>query len=233
MAPGQDVRRRGDDLAVADESGHAAQATEVKSLPNLERGKDLSRIFAFTDGVFAIAITLLVLQIDIPADITSTDGFLKALSDLSSSFVAYGISFAVIGLYWIASHRSMRMVAEYDRHLLWLTIVYLAFIVLMPFSSELLGRYGDTTPLAVVFYILNLVAINLVLALMYRHIRTAGLARPGFDRMLGLGIKSVLFSAALFAATIPFAWLIGGWTPLLWLLLRFDPYRRERRRAGR
>lgn len=212
--------------------GQAGSGPGDKTLPALERGKDLSRIFAFTDGVFAIAITLLVLQIDVPEGLTSTSSFLDTLSDLSSSFVAYAVTFAVVGLYWIAGHRSMRMVAEYDRRLLWLTIVYLAFIVLMPFSSELLGTYGDTIPITVVFYILNLVAINLALAAMYRHILAAGLARPGYEWMVSLGIKSVLFSAALFAATIPFAWLIGPWTPLLWFLLRFDPYRRERRRAG-
>lgn len=205
---------------------------DEKTLPDLERGKDLSRIFAFTDGVFAIAITLLVLQIEVPAGLTSTSDFFETLSDLAPSFIAYGVTFAVVGLYWIAGHRSMRMVAEYDRHLLWLTIVYLAFIVLMPFSSELLGTYSSEIPTTIVFYILNLVAINLALALMYRHILTAGLARRDYEWVVELGIKSVLFSAAMFAATIPFAWLLGPWTPALWFLLRFDPYRRERRLAG-
>lgn len=204
-----------------------------KVLPGLERGKDLSRIFAFTDGVFAIAITLLVLQIEVPQGLTSNTGFLDFLSDKSANFIAYGISFAVIGRYWIASHRSMRMVGEYDQRLLVLTLLYLAFIVMMPFSSQLLGEYADTIPLAVVFYIVNLVAINVTLGFMFRHILDADLVHHGYERQIELGIRSILFTAVFFAATIPFAWVLGGWTPALWLLLAFNPYQESRKHRTR
>ncbi len=203
----------------------AGLSPEDRELPGLERGKDLSRIFAFSDGVFAIAITLLVLQIEVPKGLTSGSGFLDYLSDESSSFVAYAISFAVIGRYWIVSHRSMRMVREYDQRLLWLTLLYLAFIVMMPFSSQLLGEYADSIPLAVAFYVLNLVAINLTLAFTFGHIETARLCFPGFEAQVRSGYRATLLMAVFFAATIPFAWLIGAWTPALWLLLALDPFR--------
>lgn len=201
-----------------------------KTLPTLERGKDLSRIFAFTDGVFAIAITLLVLQIEVPQNLTSGSGFLDSLNEEAPDFIAFGISFAVIGFYWIGSHRAMRMVREYDRGLMLLTLLYLAFIVLLPFSSQLLGEYGSSIPLTVAFYTLNLVLITISSALMFRHIGSAKLARPDYEWEISLGEKSLWYTAGFIALTIPFAWVIGSFTPALWLLLRFDPYQRRRDR---
>lgn len=208
-----------------DSANQAGPAPERKLLPDLERGSDLSRILAFTDGVFAIAITLLVLQIEVPQGLTSDSGFLDSLSEMSPSFIAYGISFAVIGLYWTISHRSMRTLREYDGRLLWFTLLFLAFVVMMPFSSDLMGQYGDSIPLTVVFYIVNLAAINVSLALMFRHVLRAGLADPGYEWQLALGVKSNWLTAGFFLITAPFAWLIGAWTPILWLLLRFNPFR--------
>ena len=201
-----------------------------RTLPTLERGRDLSRIFAFTDGVFAIAITLLVLQIEVPPDLTSGAGFREALDEQSADFLAFAISFAVIGFYWIGSHRAMRMVREYDRGLMLLTLLYLGFIVLVPYSSQLMGEYGSAIPLTIAFYAANLVAVSIALGLMFRHILSAGLARPEHEWEVALGTRSLWFTAGFIALTIPFAWVIGPWTPALWLLLRFDPYQRRRDR---
>ncbi len=210
--------------------GDSEGGPERKSLPSLERGKDLSRIFAFTDGVFAIAITLLVLQIEVPQSLTSGSGFLEELSDEAPDFFAFALSFAVIGFYWIGSHRAMRMVREYDRGLMLLTLLYLAFIVLLPYSSQLLGEYGSDIPLTVVFYILNIALITVAMALMFRHMAAAKLAKPEYLWAVELEEKSLWFTAGFFVLTIPFVWVIGGWTPVLWLLLRFDPYQRKRDR---
>ncbi len=217
----------GDSEAAA---GRGAPPSKRRTLPSLERGKDLSRIFAFTDGVFAIAITLLVLQIEVPQNLTSGTAFLDELNDEAPDFLAFALSFLVIGFYWIGSHRAMRMVREYDRGLMLLTLLYLAFIVLLPYSSQLLGEYGSDIPLTVAFYILNLVAITAASALMSRHISVAKLAHPEYEWEIELNQKSLWFTAGFFLLTIPFAWVIGSWTPVLWLLLRFDPYQRRRDR---
>ncbi|MGB6057602.1 MAG: TMEM175 family protein [Microthrixaceae bacterium] len=215
----------GDSEATAE---RGAPSSKRKTLPSLERGRDLSRIFAFTDGVFAIAITLLVLQIEVPSNLTSSSAFLDELNAEAPDFLAFALSFLVIGFYWIGSHRAMRMVREYDRGLMLLTLLYLAFIVLLPYSSQLLGEYGSEIPLTVAFYILNLVAITVASALMSRHISVAKLAHPEHEWEIELNQKSLWFTAGFFLLTIPFAWVIGSWTPVLWLLLRFDPYQRRR-----
>ncbi|MDQ2621770.1 MAG: TMEM175 family protein [Actinomycetota bacterium] len=212
-------------------SDRESEAAPVRrTLPSLERGKDLSRIFAFTDGVFAIAITLLVLQIEVPQGLTSGSGFLNQINDEAPDFFAFALSFVVIGLYWIGNHRAMRMVREYDRGLMLLTLLHLGFIVLLPYSSQLLGEYGSRIPLTVAFYIVNIVLITVSMALMFRHMRAADLAEPDYEWAVELEEKSLWFTAGFFVLTIPFIWVIGAWTPALWLLLRFDPYQRKRDR---
>jgi uncharacterized membrane protein len=200
-----------------------------KKLPSLERGRDLSRILAFTDGVFAIAITLLVLQIEVPQGLTSNSGFLNELDDMLPDFIAFVISFIVIGIFWINHHRLMRMVKEYDSLLIGLTMLYLGGIVLLPFSTQLIGEYGTEVTLSAVFYILNLALVAAAQALMIRTILKHRLGDPDYGWDLESSLKSSWYMAGVFLATAPLALLIGAWTPVLWLiLLRFDPFQRER-----
>lgn len=209
------------------------ESGEQKELSSLERGRDLSRILAFTDGVFAIAITLLVLQIEVPEGMTSNGDFLDRLNDMLPDLFAFAISFIVIGLYWINHHRLMRMVGEYDRRLMLMTMFYLAWIVLLPFSSQLIGEYGSKIDLSAVFYIVNLALIALAYSLVIRTIMVDKLAEPGYERDLDLSLKSSNYTFAIFVVTAPVALLIGAWTPLLWFpLLALDPWQR-RRDAGR
>ncbi len=205
---------------------------EPEKLPELERGRDLSRILAFTDGVFAIAITLLVLQIEVPEGLTSNGAFLDALDEMLPDLFAFAISFAVIGIYWIQHHRLMRMVREYDRSLMLVTMFYLFWVVLLPFSSQLIGEYGGDIHLTAVFYILNLALIGVAQALITFFILRDKLSEPKYERDLRSSLKSSWYVTGVFLVTAPVALVLGGWTPLLWfVLMRFDPWQRERERA--
>jgi uncharacterized membrane protein len=204
--------------------------SENRGLPRLERGKDLSRIFAFSDGVFAIAITLLVLQIEVPGGVTSDSTLWSALKDEAPDMLAFVISFWVIGMYWVQSHRFMRTVDEYDSGLMLITLFYLATVVLVPFTSQLMGEYSSKAPLSMIIYTLNLVAVGICSVFMQRHVLNAKLGKPEYAWDTRLGVKSTLFTIGLLTASIPFAYLLGPWTPLIWFLLRFDPYERQRDR---
>ncbi len=203
-----------------------------RDLASLERGRDLSRAIAFTDGVFAIAITLLVLQLDVPRGIESaSDVWQRVFVDQGVDFVAFLISFAVIGRYWVINHRLMRMVGEFDHRMLGLLVLYLLFIVLIPFSSELLGEYGDF-PLSGVVYVLNLTMVSFTSTLVMVHLRRAGLEFPEYREELEVSIKGGWFVTALFAVTVPLVLLVGPWALLLWIpLVRLNP--RERRSRAR
>ncbi len=202
-----------------------------ENLPTLERGRDLSRIVAFTDGVFAIAITLLVLQLEVPLDATSPSDLLDKLGDQSADFMAFWISFIVIGSFWISNHRFMRTVREFDRGLMFLILPYLGFMVLIPFTSQLMGEYSGEFDIAVFFYVLNMVAMTAMAFLLQSHVLRRGLAKPEYEWDVELTRKSSLFTMAVFAASAPLAFVLGPWTPLLWISLRWDPFQLRRDRA--
>ena len=204
-----------------------------ENLPTLERGRDLSRIVAFTDGVFAIAITLLVLQLEVPLDATSTSDLLDKLGDQSADFMAFWISFIVIGSFWISNHRFMRTVGEFDRGLMFLILPYLGFMVLIPFTSQLMGEYSGEFDIAVFFYVLNMVAMTAMAFLIQSHVLRQGLAKPEYEWDVEWTRKSSLFTMSVFAASAPLAFVLGPWTPLLWFALRWDPFQRHRDRAYR
>jgi uncharacterized membrane protein len=139
-----------------------------------ENEVEFSRIVAFSDGVFAIAITLLVLNLSVPEHIADDD-LSTALWEQRQDLFAYALSFAVIGRFWIVHHRFFGEVTGFDGRLLALNLFYLAWIVLIPFSSQVLGDHGGDTG-AIVVYAANLAAVTLVGTLMMADARRAGLA---------------------------------------------------------
>ena len=201
---------------------------EQKEIPDLERGTDLSRIVAFTDGVFAIAITLIVLQLDVPARITTgSELWQQVFRDQGVDFIAFLISFAVIGRYWVLNHQLMRMIGAFDRRMLGLLLFYLLFIVLIPFSSELLGEHGDLK-LSLAVYIVNLVLVNFSTTLLMLHVRSADLEKPGLQDLLDSWIKASWYVTVVFALTIPLALLIGSWALFAWIpAIRLSPWQRK------
>jgi uncharacterized membrane protein len=111
--------------------------------------KEVARIAAFSDGVFAIAITLLALQLEIPSS-DSVDVW-DRLQDLWPNLLSFAISFAVIGAYWVAHHRLYALIERYDARLLWLNLLSLFFIVIMPFTTSLVGEHGDQDAAVIVY----------------------------------------------------------------------------------
>lgn len=195
-----------------------------------ENEVEFARIVAFSDGVFAIAITLLVLTLNVPEDL-KRESVGEALWGLRHSFLAYAISFAVIGRYWLNHHQFFSKVTSFDGRLLALNIFYLAWVVLLPFSTEVIGTHGGEAA-SVILYAVNLVGVSLVGLWMALDANAAGLSEISPEEARGLRHKS-LFVAAVFTVSIPVAWVLPEWAPLLWLALFLDPAdRRSRRRAA-
>ena len=99
--------------------------------------------------MFAIAITLLALQLEIPSS-DSVDVW-AAIQDLWPNLLSFAISFAVIGAYWVAHHRLYSVIDRYDARLLWLNLLSLFFIVIMPFTTALVGEHGDQDASVIVY----------------------------------------------------------------------------------
>jgi uncharacterized membrane protein len=153
--------------------------TDHQSPPSApyERGtEEFSRVLAFSDGLFAIAMTLLVVAVSVPA---LTDGgdigeLADALSDQESSYISFFISFAVIGRYWVAHHRFFSLLSGLDGTLIWINLVYLAFIAFLPFPTDLLGTYFEN-PLSVVLYACNVAVISGLEVVLFHHAHRHGL----------------------------------------------------------
>ncbi|MEO8763209.1 MAG: TMEM175 family protein [Ginsengibacter sp.] len=110
----------------------------------------LERFIFFSDGVFAISITLLIIEIKIPYIPNPTDLFLwHSLSEMALRFLGFIISFGIVGHYWSVHHRIFGYVAKYSSSLIWLNLAFLLTVVMLPFSAGLLGEYSSNTNLKI------------------------------------------------------------------------------------
>jgi uncharacterized membrane protein len=196
--------------------------------------RELDRVEAFSDGVFAIAITLLVLNIEVP-DVPGSD-LGKAIRDLSDDLIAYAIGFAVMGLFWYGHHKLFARLARSNVRLVVVNTVLLAFIALMPFTTAVLGRYDE--PLAVTLFAVNVGIAALLDGLteaiaitddLYEDPLPAGHVRRTAKQVL----TGALVRAMIFFVSIPIAYGISeSLAKWFWLTLILEG-RIERRHARR
>jgi uncharacterized membrane protein len=190
------------------------------------QGRDLSRIAAFSDGVMAVAITLLVLNIETPR--VAEEDLGEAILDLLPSILAYVLSFALIGRYWVIHHQLFSKFVRFDGRLVALNLLFLMLIALMPFSTDLYDQYTDA-PLAAAVFAGSLAAAALVHWAMTMHAIRAGLVRTEEEKQeLSSGAAIALGICAVFLLSVPVALLSTTLAWIMWaslLVLRY-PLRR-------
>ena len=174
-----------------------------------------TRILAFTDGVFAIAITLLVLSIEVPAGLPGRE-LTEYLLDSWPQLFAYFLSFAVVGNFWMAHHRFFELLHRFDLRLVGINLVYLSLIVLVPFPTELLGDYADRTE-AVALYAAVVGTTALLGWLMIRYTLRGGHVRP--EAREAAAASGSLLPPLVFYASIPVAFVSPLAAKLVWLAL--------------
>jgi len=130
----------------------------------------LERLVYFSDAVFAIAITLLVLDIKVPEldPAIARAGLASQLLVLVPRVIGYVVSFLVIGIYWEAHHRMFGFIKACTRTLIWLNLLELMLIAFLPFPTALIGRYAFV-PAAVMFYASTVLAVGLVRTAIWRY----------------------------------------------------------------
>jgi uncharacterized membrane protein len=177
---------------------------------------EFSRIVAFSDGVFSIAITLLVLSLQIPSTLSHGE-LAQELWNQHENLLSYAISFAVIGRFWVIHHGFFSEVKAFDGRLMALNMLYLGWVVLIPFSSQVLGDYGGQFA-AVVVYSANLTGVVAVGQWMRWDARRAGLtetdAETGREDLI-----SSIFIACVFLLSIVVALFNPSIAPFTWFLL--------------
>jgi uncharacterized membrane protein len=174
---------------------------------------EFARVVAFTDGVFAIAITLLVLGLGVASGVRDlTD----ALLDQRQSLLAYALSFAVLGKLWLSHHSFFGGLQSFDGTLIILNLVYLAWIALVPFTSQVLGDYSGESP-AVIVYAATIVGVTLTFGAQIAYAYRRGLLHPDYrpvartDSAPGSFAVAIVFSASMAVALVSTTAAIAMW----------------------
>lgn len=193
------------------------------------------RVVAFSDGVFAIAITLLVLALGVPElpEATAAEELPGALRELAPQVLSYFIGFAVIGAFWRGHHAFTGLLRQFDSTLMTLNLALLAFISLMPFTTGLFGRYSDVE-LAVILYAANVIAASALDTAMLWVAQRRRLLTQEPDDPRG-DLLGNAWAGIVFLVSIPVALIDPGAATCVWLGLLLGPAvvrRREQRRRG-
>ena len=184
-----------------------------------DRGDDIDRVVFFSDAVFAIAMTVLALSLHLPARTTEA-GVAQALRDALPSVYTYALSFAVVGLYWLAHHRMFRYIYRFDSTLLALNLATLGIVAFTPFPTSVLGNYGNTTA-AVVFYAATMGLLGGLVTLLWAYAsRDYRLISPTTPPAF---VSHTLWRGAavpvVFLASIPIAFASPNAAEWFWLVI--------------
>jgi uncharacterized membrane protein len=179
-----------------------------------EREFDYDRTVALSDGVFAIALTLLILNVHQP---NNSGSFWDRVGDVAPDVYAYALSFAVIGLLWLRHHAFFRDLRRIDGRIAFLNLVYLGLIAFIPFPTSLLADHGDQA-FSVVAYALTLSLASLANALIRHHAARERLITGVSATESAARVLSV---AIVFGISIPIAFISPTAAELTWIVLFF------------
>lgn len=177
---------------------------DKESLLSLDDKVGLERILFFSDAVFAIAITLLALEIRLPPlpETATNVQLLTALGALWPRYLSYVISFLAIGMMWLSHHRAFRHVHRYSDRLILLNILFLLLIGFLPFPTAVIGEFGNAV--GTIFYAASMAAAGLMFALLWRYVRAEG---------------RVFWTPLVFLLSIPLALWSPDAAKYFWLLI--------------
>lgn len=181
---------------------------------------EFARTLTFTDGLFAIAMTLLVVDLAVPtlSDTGSVHELADKLNDDSAKFISFFISFAVIGRYWFAHHTYFSALARIDRGLIGLNLLYLAFIAFLPFPTALLGEYFEN-PLSIAIYAVNVALVSGMEVVLFSYAYNHGLLARKLPRdVYRYGAAMSLSPVLFFLLSIPVAFVSTAVAACMWFL---------------
>lgn len=191
-----------------------------------EKTPNEDRLIMLCDGVFAIAITLLVLDIGISSNLQSADKVLSALRQLVEPGIAYLMTFLIIAVYWRFHRSLMQVVQRLDNTFISLTFLFLAFIAIFPATSKLMGVYGDYRSV-VIIYTLGLSGCGFsAFGLWLYATRNHRLVSPDLPqeeintRTVGLLLNPLIYCTSL----VLLIWVPDGWAYLIcfsWALIGY------------
>ena len=169
-----------------------------------------SRTEAFSDGVFAIAITLLIIEVRVPD--SKSGALARDLANQWPSYAAYLVSFAIIGIIWVNHHDIFERIVTVDRPLLFLNLLLLLTVAFLPFPTALLGQYirqGDNAHIAAAVYGANMTLIGLAFIAVWTYLaRVPSLLTPEMGAEGALRARrAAVIGPIVYGLSIPLAFV--------------------------
>ena len=177
----------------------------------------IGRILALSDGVFAIALTLLILDIVLPAR-TNDDNLGQTLLHIWPRYLAYALSFLVIARFWVIHHQTFKLIVRDNTTLVWLNFLLLFFIAFLPFPTAVIGAHEGSPAAAVLYAVaVGLTSASSAAYLWYATGR-ANLIRPDVGRGQIRAMRARSMSGPVFfALTVPVAAFVSYLAEALWI----------------
>jgi uncharacterized membrane protein len=207
----------------------------MRTLYDRLAGQGLERIGALSDGLFAFAMTVIVLEIHVPdpGRVHTEADLWRALGTLGPRFITYVLSFLTLGIFWLAQQTQLHNLKHSDRDFSWLHLTYLAFVALLPFSTSLLAEYIDYRS-ALLLYWANIAVLGLILYIGWDHAVAAGLVKddapPGIEKAIRqrIAVAQALYVLGALLCVIS-TFLSIGFIILVQLFFATVPHARFRR----
>jgi uncharacterized membrane protein len=209
-----------------------AMSTEPGHAPDLKQEDEEppgpERLLALSDGVVAIALTLLVLDLKVPThdmvhNARSSSDLFTAMGHNADQVISYLVSFYVVAQFWLAHHRIFRQVTGHSEGLAWWNFGFLFAITLIPFTSGLLGDFPEN-PLAVDFFAGNMLLASLTTQATARYVRNHGLVSSTYsaEQHRAGQVRSATV-AGIMLVSIAVAWLSPDDAKYIWIAIAFLP----------
>jgi len=184
------------------------------------RGLEFDRLSFFTDAVFAISMTLLVVALDPPTfaeRVVGDTALLSAVWNDSTRLFSFFLAFLLLGRYWIAHHTFYASLDRIDDALIGWSLVYLAFVAFLPFPTDLLGEF-DGNGGASALFALNMALISALEVVMFRRAHQAGLMRNSLSpHAYRFALRISTAPVVLFVLSIPVAFAYAYAAQGMWI----------------
>ena len=190
------------------------------NLYNRIQGRSPERLAALSDGIFAVAMTLLVLDLHIPtaAQVHGERELLMALGALGPQWLAYGMSFLTLGIFWAGQQTQLNHIGEGTRDLTWIHLGFLFAVTLLPLSTRLLTEF-ITYRSALLIYWLNILAMGAILYGSWKYVTRNGLINDDTpDEVRASICKRIVIAQSLYAVGAALC-VINTWVSIAAIVL--------------
>lgn len=179
---------------------------------------DINRIQALTDAIFAVVSTLLILNLQVPSNLSHTGLVYFLFNEVAYKLLIFFLSFIIIAAFWIDSHYHHHLIVKINLVTIWLNLLFLMFICLIPFSSSLLANYRQDW-IGIIIYSSNLICASICHLAMLQYSWRKQFIIPHITSVLYANMKlRIVLPIVVYIIIIPLSFYFSKWIVFLFLI---------------